>query len=220
MWTRLDPALGHYDVLDTPTSGNVLWGYEPDWVQQPDIMMCWTHRLMETCFEDMSRIGSNSRTLWCAGHTDMWKRDVRIWTGLGQTAGYSPTCGKLRTVLAVRVCLPGRGSAEVSTSNPVCCRYNSNMTSGITTLPGRGRRLNPNSDSRLASMVAMTSGFSLRLLLVVDLELKEEHAGWRRVASSTGRTISNPRIVAHTPAANTTVLAHLRKGILLLTLRR
>jgi hypothetical protein len=122
-------------------------------------------------------------------------------------------CGKLRTVLAVWVCLPGRGSAEVSTSFPVCCRYNSNMTSGTTTLPGRGLRLNPNSDSRLASTLARTSGFSLRLLLVVDLGLKEEHAGWRRVASSTGRTISNPRIVAHTPAANTndSLSAHLSK---------
>jgi hypothetical protein len=34
------------------------------------------------------------------------------------------------------------------------------------------------------------------------LGLREEQVGWRRVASSTGRTISNPRIVGHTPAAN------------------
>jgi len=76
------------------------------------------------------------------------------------------------------------------------------MASGTTTLAGRGLRLNPNSESRLASTVASTSEFSLRLLLLADLGLREEHAGWRRVASSTGRTISNPRIVGHTPAAN------------------
>jgi hypothetical protein len=62
--------------------------------------------------------------------------------------------------------------------------------------------LNPNNESRLASTVASTSEFSLRLLLLADLGLRDEHAGWRRVASSTGRTISNPRIVGHTPAAN------------------
>ena len=76
------------------------------------------------------------------------------------------------------------------------------MASGTTTLAGRGLRLNPNSESRLASTVASTSEFSLRLLLLADLGLREEHAGWRRVASSTGRTISNPRIVGHTPAAD------------------
>jgi hypothetical protein len=113
-----------------------------------------------------------------------------------------PTWGKLRTVFAVCVCLPGKGSAEVSSSNPVCFRYSSNMASGTTTLEGRGLRLNPNIDSRLASTLARTSEFSLRLLLVADLELKEEHAGWWRVASSTGRTISNPRIVAHTPVTD------------------
>jgi hypothetical protein len=190
IWTVLGPTVGY-----SPTCENMLRGCELDWVQRQD-----THRHVETCCEDVNWIGSNGRIL-----IDMWKHAVRMWTGLGPMAGYSPTCGKLRTVLAVRVCLPGRGSAEVSTSNPVCCRYNSNMASGTTTLPGRGLRLNPNSDNRLASTVARTSGFSLRLLLVVDLGLKEEHAGWRRVASSTGRTISNPRIVAHTPAANTKV---------------
>jgi len=76
------------------------------------------------------------------------------------------------------------------------------MASGTTTLAGRGLRLNPNSESRLASTVASTSEFSLRLLLLADLGLREENAGWRRVASSTGRTISNPRIVGHTPAAH------------------
>lgn len=90
----------------------------------------------------------------------------------------------------------------MSTSCPVCFRYSSNMASGTTTLAGRGLRLNPNSESKLASTVASTSEFSLRLLLLADLGLREEHAGWRRVASSTGRTISNPRIVGHTPAAN------------------
>lgn len=100
------------------------------------------------------------------------------------------------------MCLPGRGSDDVSTSCPVCFRYSSNMASGTTTLAGRGLRLNPNSESRLASTVANTSEFSLRLLLLADLGLRDEHAGWRRVASSTGRTISNPRIVGHTPAAN------------------
>lgn len=135
----------------------------------------------------------------CCGILWQQRYDIRqlIWKWLD-----SPTWWKLRTVLAVWVCLPGSGSADVSTSCPVCFRYSSNMASGTTTLAGRGLRLNPNSESRLASTVASTSEFSLRLLLLADVGLREEHAGWRRVASSTGRTISNPRIVGHTPAAN------------------
>lgn len=135
----------------------------------------------------------------CCGILWQQRYDIRqlIWKWL-----HSPTWWKLRTVLAVWVCLPGSGSADVSTSCPVCFRYSSNMASGTTTLAGRGLRLNPKSESRLASTVASTSEFSLRLLLLADLGLREEHAGWRRVASSTGRTISNPRIVGHTPAAN------------------
>jgi hypothetical protein len=42
------------------------------------------------------------------------------------------------------------------------------------------------------------------------LELKEEHAGWWRVASSTGRTISNPRIVAHTPVTDAETISRLK----------